>query len=188
MCESFDIIKMNSEKLRALWKTKVSKNLKSDKRWDKSRLERSIKGAHLEYILIEVPVEKRSILVFKTLHRWNFQIINHEQLILFNIDSWIKRGHGSRNTKTRTREQHRNQGPQEASWRIWRSRRGDRHRGFLPWEGVHQTDENQLDNNFLRDAGQRWIASGDAGADPRRRGRRAPYGIAFHVNSFLWSR
>ena len=31
-----------------------------------------------------------------------------------------------------TREQHRKKGPQEASGRIWRSWRGDRHRGFLP--------------------------------------------------------
>ena len=79
----------------------------------------SVKGAHLDSIFIEVPARKHAQHSFF----FSCQISNHKQLFVDN-DSSIKRGHGPRKAKTRTRQQHQNNGPEVASGRIWRSWRG----------------------------------------------------------------
>ena len=83
MRNSFDIIEMNLEQLCRFGlfeKQPLSKTSKGDKRCDKSRLEVSIKGAHLHSVFIEVPVEKHaqySFLRFCIVEIISCQIINH---------------------------------------------------------------------------------------------------------------
>ena len=84
---------MNLEKLcrfELFKKQHLSKTVKGDKRYDKSRLEMSIKCAHLDSIFIEVLAEKHaqySFLGFCIVQSISCQIINYEQLLFVDHDS-----------------------------------------------------------------------------------------------------
>ena len=84
---------MNLEKLcrfELFEKQQLSKTLTGDKRYDESRLEMSIKGAHLDSIFIEVLAEKHaqySCLRFCIVEGVCCQIINREQLLFADHDS-----------------------------------------------------------------------------------------------------